>query len=240
VSQVEKRRALEILGAFFPSARLEARPDYHAIAATAGREISATAISGTGTVVTGWSNGEIVKTGGGGPLIGDDGSTYHMGKLALRALINGNEEALGFEPLLASMEEIFGSRIPHEVVTEVYQSPSPAASLAKLAPSVAAAEQAGLVFGKEIAATVLDHLSGLIDLHIDRFNPEALSVRIAVAGGLFKVDPTYSERLFAPELGPFSQRASVKRRYSTQPLEDEPILGAARLAKRLSQDLSTT
>lgn len=69
-------------------------------------------ISGTGSVATAFkkdSNGhavEVRRTGGWGHLIGDDGSAFHIGKLALQALLTSIEiNEVDTESRLTEMEE---------------------------------------------------------------------------------------------------------------------------------------
>ncbi|KAJ5304323.1 uncharacterized protein N7443_003983 [Penicillium atrosanguineum] len=72
-------------------------------------------ISGTGSVATAFqkdTNGHVVevrRTGGWGHLIGDDGSSFHIGKLALQALLRSIE-------ISESVDEIHLSEMEREIL----------------------------------------------------------------------------------------------------------------------------
>jgi len=52
-------------------------------------------ISGTGMIVTGSADGvQFVRTGGWGPLLGDEGSGYHIGSEVLKACVNSEDKLL--------------------------------------------------------------------------------------------------------------------------------------------------
>ncbi|MDQ3193772.1 MAG: hypothetical protein M3P82_02105, partial [Bacteroidota bacterium] len=60
-------------------------------------------ISGTGSVLYGFSNDKITRVGGWGRIIGDEGSGYWMGKKALNLVMKEYDEGTGTKSLLARM-----------------------------------------------------------------------------------------------------------------------------------------
>ena len=61
-------------------------------------------ISGTGMIVTGSSDGEnFVRTGGWGPLLGDEGSGYSIGSEVLKACVNSEDKLLNEDTVLVDL-----------------------------------------------------------------------------------------------------------------------------------------
>ncbi len=101
-------------------------------------------VSGTGSVVLGRNaRGEMVKIGGWGPLIGDEGSAQWLGRQALRAAAQACDGTGPATALLANLRRHFRLRSFARIVDAVYQHRFGPAELGALAPLVARAAQRG-------------------------------------------------------------------------------------------------
>ena len=91
-------------------------------------------IAGTGSITAGMNaNGDFVRVGGWGHLLGDEGSGYDLGLRALRAI---TEQVDGRGPETPLTEQIFqhwGITEPYSLITKTYDPATDKAEIAKLA-----------------------------------------------------------------------------------------------------------
>jgi N-acetylglucosamine kinase-like BadF-type ATPase len=84
----ERAETLQIIGGSFPGATLELLSDIHlAYRAHFGRKTGVLLYAGTGAVACTKINDELVRVGGWGYLLGDEGAGYWIGREAIRALM---------------------------------------------------------------------------------------------------------------------------------------------------------
>ncbi len=103
-------------------------------------------LSGTGSVVLGrgsGSSGKLVKVGGWGPLLGDEGSAQWIGRKALQAAAQAADGTGPRTSMLATLKRHFHLKSFARVVDVVYSSAITPADLGALAPLVAQAAQRG-------------------------------------------------------------------------------------------------
>ncbi|MGC5249376.1 N-acetylglucosamine kinase [Gordonia sp. DT219] len=99
-------RRLEILLAErLPGAAVGVVHDTHLILAAAGLDEGIALISGTGAVAWGRRNGDDVRAGGWGHLLGDEGSGYWVAREALRWALRDNDHGRVPAPLSRRMVE---------------------------------------------------------------------------------------------------------------------------------------
>jgi N-acetylglucosamine kinase-like BadF-type ATPase len=182
-------------------------------------------ISGTGSIAWGKSReGAIVRAGGWGHLLGDEGSAYDLSRQALGA---ATRSADGRDPstrLVDAILEEWGLREPSELIPRVYHDEMNPADIASLAPIVvrlamegdAAAQQLILNAGKALAQSAITVARKL------RF--EEKEIPLALTGGLL-LNAEYLRKSLAAELG--------KTAFRFQPitLVQDPVVGAVRLAR---------
>jgi glucosamine kinase len=92
-------------------------------------------IAGTGSVAVGGSGTALKRAGGYGHLIGDEGSGYWIGKMALRAALAAAEGAGPPTRLGEALTEAAGASLD-ELVLRVQRSPADRTVLTRLAPVV--------------------------------------------------------------------------------------------------------
>lgn len=196
--------------------------DTRLILAAGGHDTGVGVILGTGSVAWGRNEqGETERSGGWGYLLGDEGSAYWFGREAVRAAL-GADELDEEDPIIPLMLEFTGVSEPQELIAEFYSDPSRTrwAQCARLV--FTAREQ-----GSERAAAILEAAVELVAESVtsvgDRLQLEG---PIVFGGGLVQNQPLYAERL--------RERISVEGFTPIQVLDDEPVIGALRLAaKRL-------
>lgn len=206
-----------------PRAKTGSGPDYEAILAAAPESTTAAVIAGTGSVVCSRIATGVVKSGGGGPLLGDHGSAFGIASRAIGALIQGAPSALH-----ADLEPTFGSKRLDDVVAHVYRETSPAAAIARFAPAVFRAALHGDRTALQVIERELGGLAKTTAFHLVRHGLMGDALNIIAAGGLWDMSDVALPRfqsLLAAEL-PGAEPGCAK-------LESPPAWGAARLARDL-------
>lgn len=222
----DKKRAEIELSVLFPGAKIEARPDYHAALAACPDGTDCCVIAGTGSTVFSWRGAEVVKSGGGGYLLGDRGSAFRYGRAVVQRFFEQPNDVS--ERVLSAIEANFGTRDVSAVVAEVYRRSSPPAFLATFATTLAEEAEAGEGYAQSLIAEESRELASIVAKHLDQFAPGSDSPYIVLAGGLWQSHASYRpafESALAGALEPRSPRVSL--------LETPAVVGAARLARRL-------
>ena len=181
-------------------------------------------IAGTGSIAYGRNDrNQAARAGGWGYVLGDEGSGYWMGRLAMRAIVREADGRGKRTKLTRRVLAHFGVDRPDDLLHTVYNEDFEPSVIAALATDVQQAHVEGdaaataiLVRGAEelvaAAASVVTQL-GLKD---DEFT-------IVLSGGMFKAAPWLREEVtrLLPAVAPRSQVVH---------LQVEPALGAVRLA----------
>ena len=180
-------------------------------------------LAGTGSAVYGISPaGERLQIGGWGYLLGDDGSSYWIGRQLLRHLISVHDSGSSVESDALSRHclHALGLKQPRELIAWLYRAEeAPAARIASLAGVVSEAASEGDAEAIQIleqAATLLVAQAAVLQRRLAYDDAP-----IAFAGGLLDNDNTISD-LVSKELG------LVKRPVAKYP----PVIGAALLAQQ--------
>lgn len=101
-------------------------------------------VSGTGSVLLGRKrNGELVKAGGWGPLMGDEGSAPWIAQQALRATVQAADGTAPATALTRVVMKYFHVRSFRLIVEPIYQQDLTSRQLGGLAPLVAQAAKQG-------------------------------------------------------------------------------------------------
>jgi len=194
-----------------------------ALAGAHGGKGGVIAIAGTGSIVFGMGqNGNWVRAGGWGPLLGDEAGAYDIAMRALRTVLAAHDgsgpETLLSRTLLAEL----GLRGWTELVGRVYGGDLDRSALARLAPTILRCAEGGDRVAVDVVRSAADGLAGQIAavtrrLGIDR--EDALSY----TGGLLTCSP--SLRVHIEEALRY-RGVSMRLRAARLP----PVLGAVLLA----------
>jgi N-acetylglucosamine kinase-like BadF-type ATPase len=216
----------EIFADLLPAARLIVLPDYVvSLAGASGGEPGIVVVAGGGSIAYGLApDGRDAVVGGLGYLLGDEGSAYDIGRRAVAAAArssDGRDRRTALEELI---RETFELNEVRDITRLVYAEGFSRASLANLAPPVAALAGAGDVVAREIMVSAGQELG---------------RAAVAVARRLGMVDPTIytAGGVFSAGeivLDPFQQVVQDSMPHAhVCPASYPPVVGALLLAHRL-------
>ena len=181
-------------------------------------------VSGTGSIAYGRNDAGIAsRAGGWGYGLGDEGSGYWIGRLALRAAVrhaDGRGRPTSLTPLLLNH---FGVERAAELIHRVYRDDFNPRSIAAVAQYVQRARDDGDAVAAGILGRAADELVTAAAAVMNRLKLRDSPFAFVLAGGMFHAVPWLSDQLqlVLPGLAP---RCSVIR------LNHEPAAGAVRLA----------
>lgn len=177
-------------------------------------------IAGTGSVVLARSRGgTVLRAGGWGHLLGDPGSGYSIGQAGLRAVaeaFDGGEDTT----LRARVRKKYGIAHRNQLIQQIYQDDFQVQSAAPLVVNAAKADD-------PVARQILnDAASALIDQVRWLLNRgDGIEPRMTMLGGM--VQNEYYARVLRRTLKEYVPDWSVAQ------LQDEPVIGAVRRARRI-------
>jgi N-acetylglucosamine kinase-like BadF-type ATPase len=181
-------------------------------------------VSGTGSIAYGRNDrGEPARAGGWGHLLGDEGSGYWIGRLALRAVVrhaDGRGRATSLTPPLL---EHFGVQRAEQLINQVYRDDLSPRSIAAIARYVQEARNRGDIVATGILSRAADELATAARAVMARLELADRAFTFVLAGGMFHALPWLCDEMqrVLPPLAPHSR---VIR------LDNEPAFGAVRLA----------
>lgn len=144
-------------------------------------------ISGTGAICFGKNNqGKIVRSGGWGYLLGDEGSGYFIGREAIIAALkdfDGRGEKTSLKDKLAAH---FRLNSIDQIIPQIYQNRIDRVAIADLAPIVFAEAKNGDTVAAEIIRRTGKELGLLAKAVAQRLNFEGEEIRVALIGSIFK------------------------------------------------------
>src|SRR5215471_1915648 len=186
-------------------------------------------IAGTGSIALGVNRaGEMVRSGGWGPELSDEGSGYDIARRALRAVA---AEFDGRSPSTKLSELIFrrlGVETAADLPGVIYSSNRDPVEIASLAELVTEAAEAGDEVATSILAAAGTELGHLAVSVIERLRMASCVFRIALVGSVFKAGDLLISALKTRVL-------AVAPSAELGPPLFPPTVGAARLAQSLAE-----
>ncbi|MEQ6359725.1 BadF/BadG/BcrA/BcrD ATPase family protein [Thermoanaerobacter thermohydrosulfuricus] len=153
--------------------------------ATGGKEGIAV-IAGTGSIAYGiGKNGERVRVGGWGHLIGDEGSAYYIGIEGIRAALRCHDGREPYTELLPMIMREINIINPEEFVNFVYEENVKKDKIASLARIVDQACKKGDKKAKEILTKAAKELFLLAKAVIKKLKVEEENMTVVVSGSVF-------------------------------------------------------
>jgi N-acetylglucosamine kinase len=201
--------------------------DHDAVAALAGAfagKPGIILIAGTGSICFGrTSDGKLIRSGGWGYLLGDEGSGYYIAQQGIIAALKDLDGRGEKTALRVLFEKHFQIESIDKVVSIIYQKEFTRADMAALAPLVfAAAEQEDNV-AVEIVIRAGIELGKMVNAVVAGMNLRSEPIRLALEGSIFKHKKHLVSAL-ENEIRKFNHRLEI-----VSPLF-EPALGGAILA----------
>ncbi len=201
-----------------------------ALAGATGNQPGVVIIAGTGSIACGINaNGRFARSGGWGPIMGDEGSGGYIGRRALEAVMMAYDyrgEPTGMtEPVLKH----FGVASPPELATVIYDSSSKEkgevqGKIAQLSRIAVGAAQEGDKVAQAILRAAADELAKTAIAVIEQLGMERETFRVAYVGGVFEA----GDLVLAPLRDAIY---SVAPQAEVAPPLDPPVIGAVRMAK---------
>lgn len=229
LTEDDRKRAVELLSWAAPKAKVVAEPDYVAalLACDDGTDICL--IAGTGSLICSRYDGNVVKSGGGGYLLGDFGSACQYGRAALAHFLVVGAQGLT-DWARSAIEKQFLSLNENEVLAALYRGGAPAARLAKLAPIIARDAAGGEPYALQALREQSAQLAAILRVHADRYHTKKKGLHLCLAGGLWEASPIFQQNLEAAVCAALAAYEPVFSRLSRPPVQ-----GAVRLAQQLEK-----
>ncbi len=195
-----------------------------ALVAGVGWEPGVVLIAGTGSIAYGRDgHGVAARAGGWGHVLGDEGSGYWLGRLALRAVLREADQRGPRTRLTPRVLSHFGVVRPDDLVRHVYGGAPDPAEIARLAPTVQRACEEDDVVATRIVRRGARELVASVATVVRRLDMENTVFTCLLAGGILQVVPRLKEEI-ERRLPAVATRCEVKL------LEREPAYGAVALA----------
>ncbi len=195
-----------------------------ALVAGAGHDPGIVIISGTGSIAYGRNaRGEAARAGGWGYVLGDEGSGYWIGRVALRAVVREADGRGRPTSLTPKILEHFTVHRPQDLVHEIYYKGARPSAIANVARHVQSAHEEGDAVAAEILRTAARELVASAASVAARLEMRDEPFTFVLAGGMFHAIPWLARAMcdMLPEIAP---------RSTVCVLEVEPAYGAVRLA----------
>src|SRR5947207_13224910 len=155
-----------------------------------GDEPGIVIVAGTGSIAYGRNHrGEAARAGGGGYVLGDEGSGYWIGRLALRAVVrhaDGRGRPTSLTPRLLAH---FGAERAAELIQKVYHEELSPAAIASLAHYVHEARDEGDAVAVGILNRAADELITAAAAVMARLELADELFSFVLAGGMFYAVP---------------------------------------------------
>jgi N-acetylglucosamine kinase-like BadF-type ATPase len=195
-----------------------------ALVAGAGSNPGVVVISGTGSIAYGVSHQAVAaRAGGWGSTLGDEGSGYWIGRRALEAVARDVDRRGPRTALTALVLQHFSLSRPAELVSEIYHQPQGRRAIADLGSVVDRARADGDLVATEIMSDAADELALAASTVIARLEMRGEQFPILLSGGMLKGSAWLAAEVTA-------RMAEAAPRSTVRPLEEEPAVGAVRLA----------
>lgn len=148
-----------------------------------GQRPAAVLVAGTGSAAIGWdSEGRVSRVGGYGPLLGDQGSGYDIGRQAILSALRARDRAGADTPLgiqiLRQLECPSWAELQNRARTaadEVFP---------RVFPVVAGAADAGDEGARELLVDAARDLAALVEMIVERLQLRETPFLLAKAGGM--------------------------------------------------------
>ncbi|MGB9696212.1 MAG: N-acetylglucosamine kinase [Ignavibacteria bacterium] len=181
-------------------------------------------ISGSGSILYGKINGEIQQAGGWGRIVGDAGSGYQIGQLALQKItddfdtISNNKNVSFFTTTVCKITGF----TPENLIELIYLKNFPVASLAEHIIKIA---DKGNKTAREILDCSIDSAMKYFDAILSRIPKKTKKIKLALVGSLVESENYFSR----------SFKAKLKKNYplfEIIQLLHQPVFGALEMAKK--------
>ncbi|MGX8797306.1 N-acetylglucosamine kinase [Fusibacter sp. JL298sf-3] len=187
-----------------------------------GKKEGAVIISGTGSIAIGIKEDAVLRVGGWGHIIGDEGSGYSISRDAFKAASMQADGRLEKTVLYDTIAEVLDFQSPDDIIAYLYDGQRGKDDVAALTKSVLPLYHDDPVV-KKIVDRNIDDLVEMVKALARRMENDAF--HLSVAGSVLTKSTTYYA-LFKQALGEVLPNVDVSKS------KNHPVIGALELAKR--------
>jgi N-acetylglucosamine kinase-like BadF-type ATPase len=225
-----ERKMKRLIGEEYPDRWVQVCTDLDLTLEATGEGPAVVLIAGTGSAAVGRGlKGQIARVGGHGPLLGDEGSAYDIGRRAAIAALRESDRGMPDSPLAARMLREIGVANWEEFHLRVYSVPDEV--FPRLFPVVAAAADEGDATARALLEHAAGELAGLVADLVELLQLKSQPLLLVKSGGMVERS-TFFDRLINERL----RLAAPDAKFGG--LTTSPAEAAARLALRLLPGLA--
>jgi N-acetylglucosamine kinase-like BadF-type ATPase len=177
------RKVHEGLTSIFPEAKICVLTDLALSLEATGQRPAIVLVAGTGSAAIGWdSEGRPSRAGGHGPLLGDQGSAYDIGRQAIVSALRSRDRTRA--------DTLLGAQILEQLECPSWQELQNCARTAadevfpRVFPVVAAAADAGNQVARGLLLDSARELVALVEVLVERLGLREVSFLLAKTGGM--------------------------------------------------------
>lgn len=153
-------------------------------------------IAGTGSAAFGRNqDGQIARSGGWGPLFGDEGSGYAIALAGLRAVARASDRRGPETTLLPAFLQALDVATANDLIPAIYSPNMDRARIATYADLVFAANASGDIVAGAILADAAAGLAEMVSSVASQLNLSGSPIPLAVTGGVLLNQEAYRDRL---------------------------------------------
>lgn len=158
-----------------------------ALAGAFGNRPGIILIAGTGAICFGMDESKtVIRSGGWGYLLGDEGSGYYMGREAIIAALKDFDGRGEHTSLRKILETKFNLNTVDMIIPMIYQNKIDRITIANLTPVVFEEAKKGDVIASQIVKTTGKELGKLVKAVCQRMKLASSNIQVALIGSLFK------------------------------------------------------
>lgn len=220
-----QRKMKKLLSEEFPGLLVHVCTDVDLKLEATGEERAIVLNVGTGTFAVGRDlKGQVVRVGGHGPLLGDEGSAYDVGRRAMIAALRASDRGRPDSPLAARILRDLRAADWEDLQLRVYSGPDEV--FPRIFPVVLAAADEGDGEARRLLQDAAGELAGLVTDLMERLDLKAERFLLVKSGGMVGRSE-YFDRLLDERLLMAAPKAEFGELLVTA------AVAAARLALRL-------
>jgi N-acetylglucosamine kinase-like BadF-type ATPase len=226
LAQPESQRKMKkLLAEEFPGKLVHVCTDLDLTLEATGEGRAIVLIAGTGSAAVGRDlSGQVIRVGGHGPLLGDEGSAYDIGRRAAIAALRASDRGMADSPLAARILRELRATDWEDLQLRVYRVPDEV--FPRIFPVVTAAADEGDSAARALLQDAAGELAGLVVDLMERLELKAEKFLLVKSGGMVGRSE-YFDKLLDERL----RRAAPKAEFGA--LVITAAQAAARLALRL-------
>lgn len=178
-----ERKMKRLLGEEFPGKWVRVCTDLDLTLESTGDGPAVVLIAGTGSAAVGRDlHGQIARVGGHGPLLGDEGSAYDIGRRAAIVALRESDRGAKDSPLAGKILREVGVTNWEDFHLRVYSVPDEV--FPRIFPVVAAAADEGDRSAQEFLEAAAGELAGLVTDLVDRLQLRSQKFLLVKSGGM--------------------------------------------------------